>query len=322
MKLLVGTNNGVCLLEQQDRVWHKVGCGLASTAVTAVSAQKGTWLAGTTDGILRSEDMGETWQEGNSGLTERHIRWLACHPDREGLAFAGSEPAAIFVSQDGGATWAARPEVADLRDANRWYLPYSPEAGCVRGFAGGGERFYAAVEVGGMLRTDDLGASWELVPGSSGKPSSAHAAAYIHPDVHSVEVGPQTTEHIYAPTGGGLYVSQDGGANWAKLYNCYCRAIWIDPEQPEHLIFGPADGVDRGGRIEESLDGGETWRPVMAGLPEKWPRHMVERFVQAGDTLLAALSNGELVEAALSDLNWRPILPPSPRVNAAAVVSG
>ena len=112
MKLLVGTNNGVRLLEQQAQVWHEVGSELPSAEVTAVCVQNETWLAGTTEGIFRSVDKGKTWQEANSGLSERHIRWLAFHPDREGLAFAGSEPAAIFVSQDGGAAWTARPEVA------------------------------------------------------------------------------------------------------------------------------------------------------------------------------------------------------------------
>ena len=40
------------------------------------------------------------------------------------------------------------PRLAELRDRCKWSLPYSPEAGCVRGFTFHGARGYAAVEVG------------------------------------------------------------------------------------------------------------------------------------------------------------------------------
>lgn len=35
------------------------------------------------------------------------------------------------------------------------------------------------------------------------------------------------------------------------------------------MILGPADRVDRGGRIEGAKDGGESWEPLMDYLPEK-----------------------------------------------------
>ena len=52
----------------------------------------------------------------------------------------------------------------------------------------------------------------------------------------------------------------DGGAAWALLYPCYCRAAWVDPADAAHIVLGPADGVSRGGRIEESRDGGQSWQ--------------------------------------------------------------
>jgi hypothetical protein len=47
----------------------------------------------------------------------------------------------------------------------------------------------------------------------------------------------------------------------------------------------------------------------MTGLQALWPRHMVERFVQVEDELLAVLSNGQLLAAPLETLVWRPLLP-------------
>src|SRR3990172_12729502 len=99
----------------------------------------------------------------------------------------------------------------------------------------------------------------------------------------------------------------DGGKNWRLRYRCYCRAVWVNPTDPDHLILGPADYVDRNGRIEESLDGGQSWRPASPELSVPWPRHMVERFFQAGDELLAVLSNGDLLVTPLAALAWRRI---------------
>ena len=129
------------------------------------------------------------------------------------MALVGTEPAAIHCWMGNG-PWRECPEVAQLRDALGWWLPYSPEAGCVRGFAFHGDRVYAAVEVGGLLRSDDGGRTWGLVEGSSGDPR-AMAEGGIHPDVHSVAVHPSSPDLVLAPTGGGFYQSEDGGGRWS-----------------------------------------------------------------------------------------------------------
>jgi hypothetical protein len=209
--------------------------------------------------------------------------------------------------------------VAQLRDALGWWLPYSPEAGCVRGFAVQAARIYAAVEVGGVLRSEDGGQTWVKVSGSGDDPRDMQPPApLIHPDVHSISVHPSSSDWVTAPTGGGLYRSEDGGATWRHLYACYCRAAWVDPGDPAHIVFGPADGVSRNGRIERSLDGGQTWQPASGALEVPWPRHMVERFLQVGGTLLAVLSNGALLAAPLETLNWQPVLPEVAGVRCAA----
>jgi hypothetical protein len=216
-------------------------------------------------------------------------------------------------------SWRACPEVAQLREAHRWSLPYSPESGCVRGFAFHGQRGYAAVEDGCVLVSFDSGDSWDLAAGSRGGSNHYPQAPYIHSDVHSIIVHPHSPDRVAAPTGGGFFLSEDGGRNWENLYRCYCRAVWIDPTDPNHMILGPADGVDRNGRIEETLDSGHSWRNASTGLETPWLNHMVERFTQVGDELFSVLSNGELFTARFDDLRWRRILPELGSVQAAAV---
>jgi hypothetical protein len=185
----------------------------------------------------------------------------------------------------------------------------------VRGFAFHGEHGYAAVEVGGVLISDNRGKTWHLADGSHGNPAYPLPGA-IHPDVHSIEVHPSSPNLLYAPTGGGFYRSWDGAKTWSLRYRGYCRAVWVDPEDPEHLVLGIADGVDYNGRVELSRDGGYTWQPAFHGLEVPWRRHMVERFACVGDDLLAVLSSGELISAPLATLEWRYILKEINGVNA------
>ena len=84
---------------------------------------------------------------------------------------SGAEPAAIFVSHNGAMSWRECLEAAQLRDEHGWMLPYSPEAGDVcAALPLAGKRAYTAVEVGGVLRSDDDGQTWRLADGSDGQP--------------------------------------------------------------------------------------------------------------------------------------------------------
>lgn len=317
--LIIATEDGVVVAQQGDGDWRQVRRSLTARQVSSLSVQNGNILAGTADGVFRSDDLGQTWRMASDGLSVPKIRWVVHHPDASGTVLAGTEPAAIFVSRDGGRLWRECPEVAALRDEHNWYLPYSPEAGCVRGFAFHGERIYAAVEQGGLLRSDDRGETWRLCEGSNGAPQTP-PEGLIHPDVHSVAVHPLSSDLILAPTGGGLYASRDGGASWKRLYRCYCRAVWWDPGDAAHLVFGPADSVDRNGRIEMSRDGGQTWQTASGELPVPWAENMVERFLPVEYELLAVLSNGALLAAPMATLQWEPILPDAGRVRAVAAV--
>jgi photosystem II stability/assembly factor-like uncharacterized protein len=336
MSLYLATNQGLFIAQRSGNDWRVVSQSLTRKALTCiavhhdaangdtangvtangVTANGVTIYAGAADGVYRSTDGGKTWVERNEGLAIRHTRWIAC---QTGRVFVGTEPAGIFVLHEGDSAWRACPEVAALRDQHRWFLPYSPEAGCIRGFAFHGSHAYAAVEVGGALRSDDGGESWRLCDGSSGNPSmDTPPESSFYPDVHSIEVHPSSPDVVYAPDGGGFYRSMDGGKTWQLRYDCYVRAAWVDPADPDHIILGPADGVSSNGRVEETRDGGISWKKASRGLDVPWRHHMVERFLQVDQDLLAVLSNGQLIAAPLSTLEWKQILPDLPEVAAIA----
>lgn len=320
MELYLATNDGLSVARGEGNDWRITRQGLDGREVTSVIAREGVILAGTTNGIFRSEDGGETWQETSNGLRRRHVRWLAYQPDISDFELAGTEPAAIFISRNGGDSWSECNEVSALRDRFGWWLPYSPQAGCVRGFAFHGQRAYAAVEVGGLLRSDDGGETWRLADGSDGRPKFGRPQpGFVHPDVHSVAVHPSSADLVYAPTGGGFYRSEDGGRTWVAPYeDCYARAVWVDPADPAHLVLGPAEdpgGTD--GRIEESHDGGQNWQVIS----ERWSSNMVERFVSIGSSLFAVMANGQLLGTPLEQWQWRQILPELGHIHAVTTMA-
>ncbi|MFW5854421.1 MAG: WD40/YVTN/BNR-like repeat-containing protein [Thermodesulfobacteriota bacterium] len=322
--LYIATSAGLFIAAQTDGEWRLQKHALIDTPLTSVAVSGNTVLAGTENGIRRSPDQGGSWREADADLDIRHIRWLAASRKISEFFLAGTEPAGIFVSSDDGGSWRDHPEVAVLRKTHGWFLPYSRNAGCVRGFAIAESRtplprIYAAVEVGGLLVSEDGGNAWHLVEGSDGKPDlERDFGEMIHPDVHSVTVHPSSADLVTAPTGGGLYRSFDGGKSWKRLYRCYIRAVWVDPKDPEHLIAGPAEGVSRNGRIEESTDGGDTWRDASQGMKTPWKNDMVVRFFQKDDILLAVLTNGELWMRPLNESTWTRFPLDLPEVKAVA----
>jgi photosystem II stability/assembly factor-like uncharacterized protein len=309
MNLYLGTEDGLAVFEGQEEAWHPRYLRLKGQQITAVATRGQNLWAGTTSGLWRSLDEGASWSRTNLEPHEPHVRALAIDADAPTTLLVGAEPAAIWVSRDGGTAWAEAPDVARLRDKHGWSLPYSPAAGCIRGFAVLGNCLYAAAEVGGVLRSDDAGGTWRLLAGG------------VHADVHDLAGSEQDRDTVYAATGGGRYRSRDGGQSWELIGDGYTRAVWVDPERPEILLTGPARYVGAMGRIERSSDGGDTWALAADGL--KVPMSdMIERFVGAGSHVLAVTSSGALYTAKRGVWMWHLLDLGLPPVRAAAYGEG
>ncbi len=127
----------------------------------------GASLSWTGPQVFSSDDLGQTWQEHAIGFPDgldasvERVWQLVPGPERE-VVYAGTEPAAVFKSTDGGATF-------DLEQA-LWDHPHRTEWGA--GF--GGQAFHTllphpddsasvtvALSTGGVYQTRDGGSSWE-----------------------------------------------------------------------------------------------------------------------------------------------------------------
>jgi len=313
----IGTTRGIHRLS--DGVLASLG--LESERIMAVHAWS---AAGTTvvlagsygNGLHRSVDGGRTWSRVEAGLTAPAFRFLGPDPGNPGALLAGTEPARLFRSADGGETWVELQAIGRLPGHDRWFLPYSPRAGAVRNVyspPGRGDRLFASLEVGGLLRSADGGASWVCEP------------VIADEDIHHVTGHPDDGDALFVSLGtaaltqpgpgeerprlGGIARSRDGGRSWDKVETDYTRATIVPPSRPELLLAGPAPRVGQGGRIVVSADGGDSWSPAGTGIDIPMP-DMVELFVAApDDSIWAICSRGRLLRADAGDWTWRSALP-------------
>jgi len=309
----IGTRSGVHRL--RDGALEPAG--LEGRHVSAIHASRdGLVLAGSYgDGLFRSADGGASWARVEDGLTAAAFRCIAPDPTQPGALLAGTEPGRLFRSADGGASWEELHGVTRIPGHEQWFLPYSPRAGAVRnvyGPPGRPSRLLAAVEVGGLLASDDAGASWTCAP------------VVADEDIHLVTGHPDDGDLLYVALGtawltqrpaageprGGVARSRDGGGSWERVETDYTRAVVVPPQAPDLVLAGPALQVGEGGRIVVSADGGATWEPAGGGVETPMP-DMVELFVAAPDgDVWAICSGGRLLRATPGAWAWASALPP------------
>jgi photosystem II stability/assembly factor-like uncharacterized protein len=199
----------------------------------------------------------------------------------------------MFVSRDGGASWAesavpayppmpegAAPEVNPVSGkAIPWKLVkvWALEAG-------GADRpgvLWAGTLPGGLFRSEDGGKSWELNRPLWDMPSRKtwFGGGYDSAGIHSVCVDPRDTRCVtVAVSCGGIWRTADGGATWEPRTKGM-KAPYMPPEMadapdaqdPHRLVACPADPdalwVQHHGGIFRSRDGGRSWTEITGVKP-------------------------------------------------------
>lgn len=309
--VFIGSRSGVYRLNE-DRPVH---LGLDGERISAIYAlQTGSdqcrIIAGSYEsGMFRSDDVGETWQEITNGFSLSCVRWLGPDPLNSGSLLAGTEPGRIFRSDDLGESWSELSGIRQIPGYENWYLPYSPRAGAVRNIytPAKSATYFASVEVGGLLISEDNGETWrcEFVD--------------VDSDIHYVSGHPERGDVLFAALGyagidhspnddqvhrGGLARSTDGGRTWNKLFGDYTRGVIVPESNTNIVLAGPSPNVGRDGRIEVSYDQGNSWELASTGIDTPMP-DMVESFLETPDgRILAICSGGRLLETASDAMEW------------------
>jgi len=233
------------------------------SSIVYVAAQGPLWRSGGDRGLYKTTDGGRSWKQvlkisDDTGITD--VVLDPAHPDvlfaaayqrrrHEWTLIDGGPESAIHKSVDGGATWKKLEAGLPKEEMGRIGLAIPPTRT---------DTVFAVIEAankaGGVYRSKDSGGSWERV--AEYVPNGPQYYMELFPD-------PKNPDRIYSMDTF-MQVSEDGGATWKrageKSKHVDNHALWIDPDDTDHLLNGNDGG------LYESWDRGQTW-DFKANLP-------------------------------------------------------
>lgn len=319
--VLVGTTKGAFLVTSEDRESYSVKGPLCDGwPINHVVGDPETghlWAGGGGDwhgaGVFRSTDGGDTWHltKLTSGMMDD---WAANDPDfaamigwtpeeppfgkefaqvwslnfTNGVLYAGTKPAQLLESRDGGESFAVNEALKGFEDREKW----NPGAAgltlhTIVPDPGNPQKLWLGISAAGVFATEDGGKSWER----RNRLSNAEACEHHHHPagpsngetghcVHNMQRASGEGDVLYQQNHHGVWRSADGGRSWDDitegLPSTFGFPIAVNPQDGNMVWTLPLNG-DSAGRfppdakaaVWKSADGGQTWTDKRAGLPQE-----------------------------------------------------
>jgi len=252
-------------LKETERI-HRIVLHPTNPEIVYVAALGKTWGENPERGVFKTEDGGQTWEKilhvdertGAADLVmdpsnpNKLIAAMWEHRRWPWIFRSGGPGSGLYLTQDAGHTWKKLTEDDGMPkgELGRMGVAFS---------ASHPEIVYALVEAekSALLRSEDGGRSWTRV---NEDPKIANRPFYYA----DLRVDPEFPNRVYN-LWSMVSVSEDGGKTFKILVSFRSihpdhHALWINPQDPTHLILGNDGGV------AISHDRGSTWRFV-ANLP-------------------------------------------------------
>ncbi len=301
-EVLIAMQDSVALVKGKNETWklHEVNArGKEPRCIAIDPFRKERVYCGTfNDGLWRSSDGGLHWEPVGKGIAHNRVTAVAVSPIEhfhDGVVWAGTEPSALFHSEDGGDTWVERNALQDIPSKPTWIYPPRPYTHRVRWIQPDPLHkniLFVAIERGGIMRSQDHGLSWE----------DHHPQAHV--DGHTLAMHQKAPGRIYEAAGGneikvrpgfqfdwppiypdvemkagGFAESMDGGKTWERKDDGldkghYLWSIAVDPADPDTIVasasIGPmqAQNIGPAQSFITRREKGKPWERVTVGLPE------------------------------------------------------
>jgi photosystem II stability/assembly factor-like uncharacterized protein len=278
--------------------------------VVFVAAMGSAYGPGAERGIFRSTDGGSTWQkvlfkDENTGAIDIQIDpdnpktlWAALVRDQR-PPWSAYPPVttngAIYKSTDGGTEW--KPVTGGGLPGGDW-----GRVGLAVARGTHGQRIYALIDTkdGGVFKSDDGGQTWTH---TSNDPRLGRLWYF-----GEIYVDPKNADTIYIPNVS-IYRSTDAGKTFVAIKGAPggddYHALWIDPGNPQRMIFGSDQGVG------VSVDGGRTWsswynQPTAqfyhVAVDNDFPYHVYGAQQDSGSVYILSRSN----DGSITFRDWHP----------------
>jgi photosystem II stability/assembly factor-like uncharacterized protein len=288
--ILVGVQNSVLVLDSSDDFKireissgsdpsrgkseppsHKPSC----LAFDPRSPDRAYW--GTFDsGLWKTDDRGQSWSNiGKEAFSSPQIMSVAVSSlnggDRFNKVYAGTEPSALYVSNDGGDSWKRMKALNDLPSSKTWSFPPRPWTHHVRWIepdATNSDYLFIAIEAGALVQSHDGGKTWI---------DRIKEGPY---DTHTLATHPRAPKRLYSSAGDGYFESFDYGESWTRpmeeLKHSYLVGLAVDSGNPDVVIVSASDGpfksfLPNGAETflyRKDDEDSKNWKVISNGLPE------------------------------------------------------
>jgi photosystem II stability/assembly factor-like uncharacterized protein len=302
--------------------------GKSIRAMAMFKGDSNVLVAGALDGVFRSKDAGETWQQlSPANSTEiKNIESVAVDPRDPNTVYAGTWHLA-WKTSDGGLNWQhinkgmiddsdvfsvivdhENPSVVFASACSGIYksetggnlfskiqgIPFSARRTRVLKQDPTNENIVYAGTTEGLWKTMDLGKTWKRV-------SSAEVV------VNDVMIDPRDSNRVMLATDrSGVMASMDGTATWSpsnKGYaHRYVSALLADNKDASTIYVGVVNDREYGG-VFYSKDAGQHWLQKAAGLGGK----DVFALKQSASGTLVAGTNHGMYSLESNGSEWRPM---------------
>ncbi len=369
--LLIGTTKGAFLATSQNREsWSITGphCNGWPINHLAHDTESGAiWAGGGGDffgaGVWRTDDSGKSWTLNR--LTKGGMDgWAAEDPgfakmmgwtgeplpfedtfsqiwsmaSAHGKIYAGTKPAQLLESSDGGQTWQRNNALANFPGREDWNggaaglilhtIVTHPEDP---------DKIWIGISAAGVFASEDGGKSWERrnrLSNVEACEGHAHPAAPAHGEtghcVHNMMRADGPSDLLYQQNHHGVWRSRDGGRSWddinSGLPSTFGFPLRVHPHDPQTIWTIPLNG-DNAGRfppeakaaVWRSQDGGATWHAQRNGLPQENCFFTVLRQAMAGDHadapgLYFGTNSGSIFMSTDEGDNWDEIVSHMPTI--------
>jgi photosystem II stability/assembly factor-like uncharacterized protein len=243
------------------------------------------WSWGPT--ISRSTDFGHTWKKAKAHprFPEKNPHNLKVEriwnlqPAGDGRVYAGVEPAALFVTEDGAESWQGFDALNFHSTRSKW----QPGAGglclhTVMLHPRQRRRLRVGISAVGVVGSDDGGETWRFM----NRGIRANFLPDKYPEfgqcVHKMDAHPDRPETVFLQNHGGVYVSRDFGASWTdigkQLPSDFGFPIGVHRHDPNTIYVVPVEAEPRYPprgefQVWMSADAGKRWKKSARGLPKR-----------------------------------------------------